>query len=58
MLLIEYGEMPEWLKGTDCKIKYFLPEPSENCSPIEESIGDNFSNSVKPLEDGNAEPNS
>jgi hypothetical protein len=34
----------------------FLPSTGDNCSPVEESTGDNFPNSAKPLEDDNAEP--
>ena len=36
--------------------QYILPKPGDNCSPVEESTGENFPNSVKPSGDGNAEP--
>jgi hypothetical protein len=37
-------------------INYLLLSAGDNCSPAEESVGENFPNSVKPSGDGNAEP--
>ncbi len=36
--------------------KYLLLSNGDDCSPAEESAGENFPNSVKPSGDGNAEP--
>jgi len=42
---INIGRESKWSKWE----QYQLPCNSGNCSPIEESIGENSSNSVKPL---------
>ena len=49
---INVGRKSKWARWEN----YLLPSAGDNCSPVEESTGDNFPNSVKPLEDGNAEP--
>jgi len=50
---INLGRASKWSKWE----RYVLPSTGGNCSPTEESVGENSSTSVKPLEDGNAEPN-
>ncbi len=49
---INVGRSSRWSKWE----QYILPKPGDNCSPVEESTGENFPNSVKPSGDGNAEP--
>jgi hypothetical protein len=51
---INIGRESKWAKWE----RYFLPDTGDHCSPAEESAGDNFPNSAKPLEGGNAEPSS
>jgi len=50
---VNVGRESSWAKWE----RYFLPSTGDICSPTEESVGENSSKSVKPLEDGNAEPN-
>jgi hypothetical protein len=50
---VNVGRESKWSKWE----QYVLPSTGDNCSPTEESVGVNSSNSVKPPEDGNAEPN-
>ena len=49
---INVGRGSKWSKWE----QYFLLDAGDNCSPTEESVGENSSNSAKPLGDGNAEP--
>jgi hypothetical protein len=51
-ITINVGRGSKWSKWE----KYLLLSAGDNCSPVEESAGENFPNSVKPSGDGNAEP--
>ncbi len=51
---VNVGRDSKWAKWE----QYLLPDPGEYCSPVEESTGDNFPNSAKPAEGGDAEPSS
>ena len=50
---VNVGRESKWSKWE----QYVLPSTGDICSLTEESVGENSSNSVKPPEDGNAEPN-
>jgi len=49
---VNVGRESKWSKWE----QYVLPSTDDNCSPTEQSVGEHSSNSVKPLEGGNAEP--
>jgi len=49
---VNVGRKSKWAKWE----QYILPSTGDECSPTEESVGENSSNSVKPQEGGNAEP--
>ncbi len=49
---INVGRESKWSKWE----QYILPSTGDDCSPAEESAGDNSSNSANPSGDGNAEP--
>jgi len=49
---INVGRQSKWSKWE----RYLLLSTSNHCSPVKEFTGENSSNSVKPLEVGNAEP--
>jgi hypothetical protein len=49
---VNVGRKHQWSKWE----QYRLSGIGRNCSPTEESVGDNPSNSAKPMRDGNAEP--
>lgn len=49
---VNVGRTSKWSKWEN----YLLRDTGDYCSPAEESAGENFPNSAKPLGDGNAEP--
>lgn len=49
---VNVGRASKWSKWE----QYLLQGTGDHCSPTEESVGENSSNSAKPVEDGNAEP--
>jgi len=49
---VNVGRNSKWSRWE----RYALSRAGDNCSPAEESAGENSSNSAKPLRDGNAEP--
>ena len=49
---VNVGRESKWSKWE----QYLLPGTGDDCSPTEESVGENSSNSAKPVGGGNAEP--
>lgn len=49
---VNVGRDSKWSKWE----RFLLPMHGDNCSPVEESTGENFPNSANPSGDGNAEP--
>jgi hypothetical protein len=49
---VNVGRESKWSKWE----QHLLQDAGDDCSPTEESVGENSSNSVNPSEDGNAEP--
>ncbi|MBU0494742.1 MAG: hypothetical protein KKA73_15270 [Chloroflexi bacterium] len=51
-ITVNVGRASKWSRWE----RYLLQDAGDNCSPTEESVGENSPNSAKPAEGGNAEP--